>query len=99
MAREDVAIYVDTISITGSGGEVTGNLSATSRPVRATVEYGEAKRLRAELVAGMERPELVVPIEDIKWLGEADSPRGSTSGRGTRKRRGSGPPGPDRDGV
>jgi hypothetical protein len=87
MVRQDVAIFVDTISISGSGGEVTGNLSATSRPVRATVEYGEAKRLRAELVAGMERPELVVRIEAIKWLGEADSPPGSTPGRGTRKRR------------
>jgi hypothetical protein len=100
MARDGVAIYVDTISINGSGGEVTGNLSATFRPVRATVDYGEAKRLRAELIAGLERPELVVSIDAIKWLGEADSPQSSPPERGrTRKRSGALPPSPDRDTV
>ena len=99
MARDGVAIYVDTISINGSGGEVTGNLSATFRPVKADGS-GEAKRLRAELIAGLERPELVVSIDAIKWLGEADSPQSSPPERGrTRKRSGALPPSPDRDTV
>jgi hypothetical protein len=69
-------IYVDKISMTGSGGEVTGMVADNMRPVVAIVDLDNAQRLRGELAAqpigftGQEPPSVTVPVQAIKWLGD-----------------------------